>query len=284
MKKRMEERMTFFTIRKKLILILVGLPVIPLLVFSLYFLGNIKTDVVQSFVSSTNRELAHVNSTFVFFMEGMKSVVRTFASTPEFRESYGMLPNYTETTVTTAVSEENLEKVTRKALGVLRRTKASSPLFLETFLGTEDGGMLNAGLEMPAGFDPRKRDWYQRAFSVGEAAVTPAYLSITGDVVVSIVNPVLHGDGRRLGAVGIDVSLQGLADMIKNTKIGDTGYIILVQEDGAILAHPRKEEFSFKKIDELNIPAFTALAGMRDGYTEVELPLYRRDYQGGGDA
>ncbi len=32
--------MTFFTIRKKLICILVGLPLIPLLVFSFYFLGK----------------------------------------------------------------------------------------------------------------------------------------------------------------------------------------------------------------------------------------------------
>ncbi len=261
--------MTFFTIRKKLILILAGLPLIPLLIFSLYFLGDIRTQAVETFVSATNRELAHVNSAFVFFMGGLKSTAKLLSDTPEFRDSYGMLPDFTHTTATTTVPEKDLAEPVRRALGVLQRTKKSSPFFLEALIGTEGGGYLDTELEMPAGYDPRKRDWYKMAPATGKTSVTHAYLSTTGDAVVSIVNAFFHEDGRRLGVVALDVSLKALTDVIKNMKIGETGYVILVQDDGAILANPQWEEANFKKIDELNIPAFDTLAGMRDGHTEV---------------
>ncbi len=263
--------MTFFTIRKRLILILVVLPLIPLLLFSFYFFGDIRSRAVQSIVSSTNRELAHVNNSFVFFMAGIKSAAKLLADSSEFQDAYGMLPNFTGITETTSIPQKGLPDPTKKALRVLEKTKNSSPFFLEAFLGSEKGGYLDTELEMPGGYDPRKRDWYQMAFASGEASVTPAYLSTTGDAVVSIVKPIFFEDGRRLGVAALDVSLKALSDLIKNMKIGETGYVILVQDDGAILADPQWEEANFKKIDELNIPAFDTLAGMRDGHTEVTL-------------
>ncbi len=262
--------MTFFTIRKKLICILVGLPLIPLLVFSFYFLGNIKKQAVQSFISSTNRELRHVDQSFVFFMDGVKNTVKFLATTPEIHDSYKQFPDYTKTTTASNLPEESLAPAVRQALKELRRVEASSPFFVEVYLGTEKGGFLSSFLEIPAEYDPRKRDWYQLAEKTGSIAVTPAYLSTTGDTVVSTVIPVSNEDGR-LGVAGIDVSLKGLASVIKNMKIGKTGFVILAEEDGTILAAPQMEGVNLKKMNELGIPAFTTLAEMRDGYTEVEL-------------
>ncbi len=263
--------MTFFTIRKKLICILVGLPLIPLLVFSFYFLDNIKKQAVQSFISSTNRELRHVDKSFVFFMDGVKNTVTFLATTPELHESYEQFPDYTKTTTASNLPEESLALEVRQALQELRRVEASSPFLVEVYMGTEQGGFLSSFLEISAGYDPRKRDWYQLAEKRGDLAVTPAYLSTTGDAVVSIVTPVPAEDGRRLGVAGIDVSLKGLASVIKNMKIGRTGSVILAEKDGTILAAPQIEDANFKKMNELGIPAFTALAEMREGYTEVEL-------------
>ncbi len=129
--------MPFFTIRKKLILIFVTLPLIPLLVFSLYFLSNIRTKAVHTFVSSTNRELAHVNSSFVFFMEGIKNVTQILATAPELQAAYGMLPNFTQTTDTTRFPKDSLQATPKKALDVLQRTKKGSPFFLEALFGTQ---------------------------------------------------------------------------------------------------------------------------------------------------
>ncbi len=263
--------MAFFTIRKKLITILVTLPLIPLLVFSLYFLSDIKTKSIQKFVSSTNRELAHVNSSFAFFTNGIKDVARILATSPAFYNSYGMLPDFTQTTTTTSIPKKSLSEASKKALEVLQRTKDGSPFFLEAFLGTEKGEYLDTELEMPAGYDPRKREWYQMAFTAKDATITPAYLSTTGDPVVSIVCPLLHEGRNRFGAIGVDVSLKGLSDVIENMKIGKTGYTILVENNGTILANPQMKETNFKKINELNIPAFHTLATMHDGHTEIIL-------------
>ncbi len=182
-----------------------------------------------------------------------------------------MLPNFTQTTTTTRIPKESLPEVSKRFLKILKRIKESSPFFVEAFLGNEKGEYFDTELEMPAGYDPRKRPWYQMALTAGKAAVSPAYLSTTGDPVVSIVSPVFQKDGSRLGVIGLDVSLKSLSDVIKNMKIGNTGYAILVEDNGTILANPKMENTNFKKINELDIPAFKTLAGMRNGHTEITL-------------
>ncbi len=264
--------MTFFTIRKKLILILVGLPLIPLLVFSIYFLADIEEQAVDQFVSFTNRELNHVNKAVTFFMDGVKSEVRLLASAPEFRQAYGTFPDYLGADAATIVSQEDLQEGAKASLGVLKRTEQSSPLLIEVFMGTEKGGYLSSQmLEMRAGYDPRKRGWYQQGVKAGEATVTPAYLSTSGGAVVSIVCPFSDENGKLLGVAAMDVSLKGLTDVTEEIKIGETGYVILVQNDGTILADPQKKEFNFKKIDELNIPGLDTLGKRQDGYAEIAL-------------
>ncbi len=202
----------------------------------------------------------------------MKNTVKLLATTPELQNSYEQFPNYT--TTPSNLSEESLVPAVRQALKEMRRVGASSPLFVEVYLGTEQGGFLSSVQDIQnvsAGYDPRKRGWYQLAENRGDIAVTPAYRSTTGDTVVGTVIPVPGKAGRRLGVAGIDVSLEGLASVIRNMKIGKTGSVILAEKDGTILAAPQMEEVNFKKMDALGIPAFTTLAGMHDGSTEVEL-------------
>ncbi len=178
MKNRTEKQMAFFTIRKKLILILVGLPLIPLFVFSVYLFADIEEQAVDRFVTSTNRELNHVNKAVSFFIDGVKNEVRLLASAPEFCQSYGNLPDYLGADAATIVPYEALQEEAKASLGVMKRAEKSSPLVIEVFMGTEKGGYLSSQmLEMRAGYDPRKRGWYQKGVKAGKATVTPAYLS-----------------------------------------------------------------------------------------------------------
>ncbi len=264
--------MTFFTIRKKLIFILVGFPLIPLFVFSVYLLSDIEEQAVTQFVSSTNRELNHVNKSVHFFMDGVKSEIRLLASSPEFRRAYGFFPDYLEADTATIVSRNELERKVKASLDVLKRAEESSPFFIEVFMGTQRGGYLSSRmLEMRAGYDPRKRIWYQQGVKAGDARITSSYLSTSGGAVVATVCPFSGKDGKLLGVVAIDVSLKGLTDVIEEIKIGETGYVILIEDDGTILAEPQKKELNFKKIDEVNIPAFETLGKIKNGYAEIEL-------------
>jgi methyl-accepting chemotaxis protein len=146
--------------------------------------------------------------------------------------------------------------------------------YLELYVGTKYGGLsLASDAKIPPGFDPRGRPWYKQALdNRGKATISRAYQTVTGDGggVVTATKAV-EFKNEIIGAVGIDVSLKALTDLINTTKIGKTGYVMLIQDDGVILADPKTPEHNFKNLVEFNLPAFTKINKQRDGNLEVEI-------------
>lgn len=124
------------------------------------------------------------------------------------------------------------------------------------YIGTKWGGYI----QWPDGvsksdFDPRKRPWYSQAMSSPDnVVISEPYTSAvddSGNVIITASTTVKNKYDEIIGAVGIDVSLDKLSDVIKNIKIGDTGYIFLYLKDGTMLAHPNTS-LNFKNISKLN--------------------------------
>jgi methyl-accepting chemotaxis protein len=55
---------------------------------------------------------------------------------------------------------------------------------------------------------------------------------------VSIVTAVVKADIAGEVVCGIDISLRRLTEIINDLHIGRSGYIVLLEKDGTILAHP----------------------------------------------
>lgn len=104
------------------------------------------------------------------------------------------------------------------------------------------------------GYDARTREWYKGAIAKpNEVVITDAYITSKGDVAVSVVTAVKDGKNNVKGVVGIDVKLNVLASMVSKIKIGQSGYVMLVDKNGTILANPKNPSSVNKKIDSLNI-------------------------------
>ena len=102
-------------------------------------------------------------------------------------------------------------------------------------------------------------------------SISPAYMSTTGEPVVSCMFPIRNAQGDIVGCMGIDVELGVLTNLIEQSPLGKTGYVVLLQNDGVILAHPRHKEFNFKKVDEVGVPAWTELGRMDAGSRHVAM-------------
>jgi methyl-accepting chemotaxis protein len=92
------------------------------------------------------------------------------------------------------------------------------------------------------------------ATSKKEVILEPYYYSYTGENGVhyfetSIVVPVVEG-GRTLGVVGIDIDLIDLSKLIASIKIFDSGYAVLISNDGIIAAH-KETKFLEKNFSDL---------------------------------
>jgi len=113
--------------------------------------------------------------------------------------------------------------------------------FMTTYVGDEAGTFtMWPKSDMPEGYDPRQRPWYQGAVKANASVLTEPYIDASSnDLIISSAVPVRH-EGRVIGVAGSDFSLKSLVDMVGSVDLGGMGFAFLVGKDGQILVHRDK--------------------------------------------
>lgn len=90
--------------------------------------------------------------------------------------------------------------------------------------------------EIPKGFDPRKREWYEKAKSnPNEYFIENPYVdTMTNKNIITISKSVINGEFK--GIIAIDIELTTLANSLSNIKYGETGDIVIVDSNGKIIS------------------------------------------------
>ena len=138
----------------------------------------------------------------------------------------------------------------------MRRIKESdSENLLAVWLADLDASVFTQsdGTTSEDGWDITSREWFP-CIELGRAVLTEPYIdSANGNLVLSAVCPVVDSDsGGALGAVGMDISMSHVMEIMDDYKIGKNGYVMLLSESGTFVYHPN-EEMLQKSLSELNI-------------------------------
>ncbi|OXY83621.1 methyl-accepting chemotaxis protein [Oceanimonas doudoroffii] len=142
------------------------------------------------------------------------------------------------------------------------------------YMGTREGGYVQWPLgEVTAGYDPRKRHWYQLARQrPGEVIRTPAYYWAADDnTMVGMARSFRNQAGEEYGVMAIDISLKALTEMARQARLGERGYLMLVEDGGTVLVDAARPEHNFNPLAELENPAYRRLADADDGMLTLEL-------------
>ncbi len=118
-------------------------------------------------------------------------------------------------------------------------------------------------------FDPRKRPWYLTALEKKTRAFTTVYPSASsGQLLITLAQPVYGSDGAVLGVVGADLFLKSLTDRLQAQKISTSGIAMLIDEQGYLIATSTKEELFSGLEGQLKRlkPSESASATMRQAY------------------
>ncbi|MBN2886146.1 MAG: methyl-accepting chemotaxis protein [Chromatiaceae bacterium] len=112
--------------------------------------------------------------------------------------------------------------------------------FLLVGFGFEDDGSFtsNDPTWNPSNYDPRKRPWYQQAKQAMAPILTAPYAdAVTGNILISAAAPVVI-EGRLVGVVFSDISLEALARQVNSSRLFDAGYAYVIDQEGNFITHP----------------------------------------------
>lgn len=126
---------------------------------------------------------------------------------------------------------------------VLDTFAADRTELLNLYCGTKDSKFLqsNQDAEIPDGYDPVQRGWYQQAAEAKEVIVTDPYWDVlTNQMCTTIAAPV-YINGSLEAVIGLDVTLGTVTDLTGSINFADGVYGFLADSSGKYVAHRNKE-------------------------------------------
>lgn len=114
---------------------------------------------------------------------------------------------------------------------------------LNLYCGTKDSRFIqsNKEAEIPEGYDPVERGWYQQAAAEKTVIVTDPYWDvITNQMCTTIAVPVYIKD-ELAAVIGLDVTLGTVTDLTGSINYDEGVYGFLVDSSGQYVAHKNKQ-------------------------------------------
>ena len=209
----------------------------------------------------TNQQFFNIEKSIHLFIKNGRNAIQMLASHPVVQGADETIYNYTIEAQKSGTIYTHDGKAEQDISALFNLIKSHYPEFKEIYMGTKWGGTVGLSAEqLPSDFDPRNRPWYQEAVNAnGKIVITEAYRSADGVLTFTIAQSVNNATGDLLGCIGLDINLTDLTAFINGIRAGKTGYCILLQNDGMILADSKHPEFNFKTLKEVELYNFSGI-------------------------
>ncbi|EJL94227.1 methyl-accepting chemotaxis protein [Pseudomonas sp. GM79] len=242
---------------------------LPVVLVATLVVLNLRSDAKDNFVDGSGREIRQVSNAMQLFFDGISQNVDYLATQPLIKNSDDSLKTYMSANAESIPQGESDKKV----FALLQDLGNSHPAYAYAILGTAAGGYVSWPDDAKlSNYDPRQRPWYKAAQAKpGKPFRTEAYYWAQDDATyVSTVRTIDNKLGTNGGVVSIDVTLKQLTEIVKQIKLGETGYLMLVENTGTVLVDPKQPANNFKALTSLG-DGYAQLAKAGKGLVEVEL-------------
>ena len=241
---------------------------LPIVIVATLVVVNLRGEARDDFLDNSSREIRQVGNAMNLFFQGIDQNVNYMAAQPMVAATGSNLNKYNSANPSYTLGDQD-----KQVLDFFTRLADAHPAYAYLSYGVSDGGYVG----WPAGqkfvnYDPRTRPWYQLAMAnPGKTLRTGAYYWAADDaVLISTVRTVANQLGNPGGVVNIDVSLKGLTEIVKKIKLGESGYLMLVENNGNVMVDPRDASHNFKQLSSFG-DGYAELAKAGKGLVEVEI-------------
>lgn len=223
--------MKFKTIKTRLIVTFLLIILVPMctagIISNVILYNNLKA----SYVSSIDKSV-----------EGVNNVIDQTYNSYEAE-----LSQITEDSIAkAALTNPNGDLVKKELQGIAK----SNPQILNVYIATNNRNMyIYPETTLPEGYDPTAKSWYKDTISNSKVLWQDAYKDLaTGKTVVTATKQISDDSGNPIGVAGIDIDIENIAQLFNNTKIENTGEILLMDKTGIVLA-TKDQELSGKNLN-----------------------------------
>jgi methyl-accepting chemotaxis protein len=252
-------------IKTKLVLAFVSVAFIPVSLVALISVLNTRTQAVDQFIDGSTREIRQIDANIRQFFDATQQNVDQMAADSVYT-SVDSLKDYRAANA----PSQPMPPVAQQVIDRFARYGNTHPSAAILSLGLEDGSYVKWPDDPQlANYDPRVRPWYKAAMASPDKTVrTPAYYYDKDAVaLVGTARAMLDPAGKPKGVFVVSVSLKNLTELVKSIRLGESGYVMLV-EDGIVLVDPRNAGHNFKPLKDLG-EAYAHLDATTQGSTEV---------------
>ena len=206
---------------------------------------------IRQYDQTSSQQFSLIEQMIDLFIQNNKNTVKMLADHPTVQAADETINSYIAAKQDVIVKNTQKGSTEQEMVTLFKRIHGSYPDTAEVYFGSKWGGYATSwDGSMSAGYDPRKRSWYRQAEAAdGDTIVTPAYMSTIGASVICFSRRVLSPAKEFIGCVSVEVKLEQLTSFIDSIKVGKTGYVMLFQNDGTILADPIHRDLVFTKQD-----------------------------------
>ena len=275
----MEELLSRMSVRKKIMVLISGVFIIVMLALGIVLDRVITSNTLDSFQEEADLQAAQVDNTMNMLLTTLRDGLVNMAEDPVLKAG-GNITVYKDG----EAGSDGMIPMDPQAKGGFelaayqifeRFGKANKASVSVISYGTPDGGFLQyPTVKRKKGYDSTTRDWYKESMADTNAVrITKPFKTSKGTPTVGIFAVVKSTSGTPLGVLGFNIDLPVVTDMIGKIKVGETGYIMVLDRDNVIVADPKHPEADFKKLAEAELGELSALnlEEVKEGMSLVEL-------------
>ncbi|MCI9137762.1 MAG: methyl-accepting chemotaxis protein, partial [Lachnospiraceae bacterium] len=151
---------------------------------------------------------------------------------------------------------------------------------LNLYCGTKESKFIqsNQEAEIPEGYDPVQRGWYQQAAKEETTIVTDPYWDVlTNQMCTTIASPI-YIDGKLEAVIGLDVTLGTVTDLTQSINFAKGVYGFLADSSGQYVAHKNKE---YEPTEDKAVAVSDIMPGLKELMEDKDSSVIKlRDYDG----
>ena len=239
-------------LKYKILLLYVGASILIIVSIGTFLSHKLQNMIFDDIYDDFQNQLAHVDFALTGAINSVATDLATIAAADPVRaRNDADFTSFLDSDP--ATFQYKIGKTEQKIINIFADYRKHHPYANSVYMGRANGSFVRSHKRNRATkYDPRLRPWYVLAKeNPGKVMKTEPYRSVTSpDVNVGIVTALRDEQGLVYGVVGIDITLIGLTDYIRQVKVGHDGYMVLLDHKGTVLASRDKGSL-FKNVRNL---------------------------------